>query len=590
MGLIQRLLGWLQGRGPSDRAAARPGRRGLAGALLGWRAALLAVAILLCTVLLPVPSVVLDLLLLGNLLFAGGILWLAVRAGEPGQMPQLPALLVLSILLRLGLNIAAVRLILTEGYAGKVIETFGSVVVRGDYLVGTVVFVILATVQYLVLARGGERVAEVAARFVLDALPGRQAAIEADLRAGSIGFAQAQTRRAALDREAQVYGAMDGALRLVKGDVVAGLLVLAIGLLAGLYAGVVGQDLSLAEAAQRYALLTIGDGLVTQVPVLLTAAAASLLLTRGVQQQAVVEQPRLDEPPLIITAAPGLGLTEVALQAALAELQADLGVPVPKAALRVDPQLPARVLRVRLLGAALLLQAVPSGEEPLQVLKLALAAAAAELLSLDDVQRLLDELQRERPALIREVVPRRIELPRLTALLRCLLDERVWPLDVRAVLETLAALPKAETDLHALVEQVRAGLGRFLVHGYVRAARPDATSGASLGPEGLPALLLDSEIEELVREARRTAYRAAEGAPLDDAPLAIEPELQREIVQSVLAAKAQSPGAVVLCQSDVRRQVQRLLGGSPEALPVLAYSELPPSLSVLVMGRIEPGA
>ena len=576
MGLIKRWLAWLQAPGLPGAAEPR-----LIAALLGRRVALVAVVILLITLLVPVPSVVLDLLLIGNLLFAGAILALAVRAGEPQKLPQLPGLLVVSILLRLGLNVAAVRLILTDGYAGRVIDAFGTVVVRGDYLVGTVVFVILATVQYLVLARGGERMAEVAARFVLDALPGRQAAIEADLRAGSISFAQAQSRRATLEREAQVYGAMDGALRLVKGDVVAGLLVLAIGLVAGLIAGVASQDLSLGEAAQRYALLTIGDGLVTQVPVLLTAAAASLLLTRGAHQQAAPETRRPDEPPLIITADPGLGITEAALQTALAELMTDLGVPVPPATLRLDAGLPARALRVRLLGASLLSQSVPVGEDPLPLLKLALAAAAAELLTLDDVQHLLDELQRERPALLREVVPRRIELPRLTALLRCLLDERVWPLDVRAVLETVAALPKVEAELHPLVEQVRGGLGRFLVHGYVRAAaRPDAT--AALGPEGLPALLLDSEIEELVRESRR-------GPAAADAPLAIEPELQRDIVQSVLAAKAQSPGAVVLCHSDVRRQVQRLLGGSPEALPVLAYSELPPSLPVLVMGHITPG-
>ncbi len=585
MGLVQSWVGWLRGRGGATQADAseRAAGGGLASSLLGSRAALAAICVLLVTLLLPVPPGVLDLLLLANLLLAGAILGLAVQAGEPQRLPQLPALLVVSILLRLGLNVAAVRLILTQGYAGRVIDTFGSVVVRGDYLVGAVIFVILATVQYLVLARGGERVAEVAARFVLDALPGRQAAIEADLRALSISFAQAQERRAALDREAQVYGAMDGALRLVKGDVVAGLLVLGLGLGAGLFVGVVSQELSLGEAASRYALLTIGDGLVTQVPVLLTATAASLLLTRGVQQKAVVSVSAAAPPPLVVSADPALGLTAAALQATLDELAAELGVPVPAAVLRQDETLPPRALRVRLLGAALIGQTVAADEAPLPVLKLALGAAASELLTLDDVQRLLDELQRQRPALLREVVPRRLELPRLTALLRRLLDERVWPLDLRAVLETVAALPKVAAELPELVEQVRAGLGRFLVHGYVRAAaRPEP--GASANPEGLPALLLDVEIEDLVRESLRSGRAGA-----DEAPLLIEPELQREIVQSVLAAKAQSPGAVVLCHGDVRRHVQRLLWSSPQALPVLAYNELPPSLPVLVMGRIEPG-
>lgn len=594
MSLFQQLWAGLSGRSSAASASPAPmgqGRQpGSTSTLFGSPAALFAVGVLLVTVLLPVPPLLLDLLLVGNLLFAGGILWLAVRAGEPQRLPQLPALLVMAILLRLGLNIAAVRLILTQGYAGRVIDLFGSVVVRGDYLVGTVVFAILATVQYLVLARGGERVAEVAARFVLDALPGRQAAIEADLRAGSISFAQAQQRRAALDREAQVYGAMDGALRLVKGDVVAGLLVLAIGLFAGLVAGVSTQGLSMAEAAQRYALLAIGDGLVTQVPVLLTAAAASLLLTRGVQQQAAQPPESPLEPPLVIRASPELALTAAAVQAVLAELTSELGVPLPQATLELAAELPPATLRVRLRGASLLVQRLHKGEEPLPALKQALAAAAAELITLDDVQRVLDALQRERPALLREVVPRRIELARLTALLRGLLEERVWPLDVGAVLETVAALPKLEADLRDLIEQVRAGLGRFLVHGYVRAAALPEPGAAGPSTEGLPALLLDSEIEEVLRDALRSAPPARAAAHPDEVPLAIEPELQRDIVQSVLAKKAQSPGAVVLCHSDIRRHVQRLLGGSPQALPVLAYSELPPSLPVLVMGRIEPGA
>ena len=591
MGLIQQLWAGLRRRErglTEPRAESDPRRRGLDSALFGSPAALLAVGVLLVTLLLPVPAVVLDLLLLGNLAFAGAILWLAVRAGEPQKLPQLPALLVVAILLRLGLNIAAVRLILTQGYAGRVIDTFGSVVVRGDYLVGGVVFAILATVQYLVLARGGERVAEVAARFVLDALPGRQAAIEADLRAGSISFAEAQQRRAALDREAQVYGAMDGALRLVKGDVVAGLLVLALGLIAGLWVGVANLELSFAEAAQRYALLTIGDGLVTQVPVLLTAAAASLLLTRGVQGQAAAPEARLVAPPLLVRASPELGLTGQAVQAVLDELGAELGVPLPRATLQPTAEPMAPVLRVELFGASLLIKQLQKGEAALPALKLGLAAAASELLTLDDVQRLLDELQRERPALLREVLPRRIDLSRLTALLRGLLDERVWPLDVRAVLETVAALPKLAAELPELIEQVRAGLGRFLVHGYVRAAAlPEPGASASHSTEGLPALLLDAEIEEVLRDALRTATPAAHAK---EVPLAIEPELQRDIVQSVLAAKAQAPGAVILCHGDIRRHVQRLLWGSPQALPVLAYNELPPSLPVLVMGRIEPGA
>ena len=585
---MRALLLWLRSVAkrwlPLGATTPTPQGQGFWAAALGPRGVLLAVVILLAALLLPLPAVLLDVLLLGNLSLAVGLLWLAVRAGEPQQLPQLPALLVVSILLRLGLNVAAVRLILTDGYAGRVIETFGSVVVRGDVVVGTVVFLILAVVQYLVLARGGERVAEVAARFVLDALPGRQAAIEADLRAGAISFAQGQQRRLELEREAQVYGAMDGALRLVKGDVVASLLVLALGLAAGLGVGVLREDLGFAEAAQRYALLTLGDGLVTQVPVLLGAVAAALLLTRGVHTKAAPPAPQEIAPTLQVFLDPGLGLTEADLQALLRQVARRLGLNLPTAQLAAAGP---RQLRVQLLGATLLSRTVGPDEDLRTVLTVALQAAAAEFLTLDELQKQLDALQTHHPALLREVVPRRIDLPQLGALLRRLLDERVWPLDLRAVLEAVAALPVTPGEplpLPALVEQVRARLGRFLVSGYVRPApqQEPATGDLSAKEDGLPALLLDAEIEELLRDSRR-------GGPLSET-LALEPELSRDILQAVLQAKSQSPEAVLLCHGDVRVALQRLLAGSPEALPVLAYSELPPSLPVLVVGRVSPGA
>ena len=586
-------LTWLLG------LAARIG--GAAGAWTAPRRAGLVLAAVLIAVgllVVPVPPVVLDVLLGANLLLSVGLLVAAVRAGEPRRLPQFPVLLVLAILVRLGLNVAAVRLILTAGYAGRVVDAFGTWVVRGDYLVGAVVFAILATVQYLVLARGGERMAEVAARFVLDALPGRQAAIEADLRTGAISLREAQARREALDREAQIYGAMDGALRLVKGDVVAGLLILGTGLVAGLAVGVMGQDLSLAEAAQRYALLTLGDGLVTQVPVLLGAAGAGLLLSRGAAQVPADADPDGTDADtdaaasrtaagIEVEADAALGLTDGALAAAVRGLSVQLGVPLPRPRLvQADAGAPGAV-RIRLFGAPLTELAIDPGapgepgEPPLPAIVAALEGAAPELLTLDQVQKLLESLQVRQPALVRETVPRRIDVARLTALLRRLLAERVWPIDVRAVLEALAGLPALEADLGALVEQARGSLGRFLVGGYVRGA-------SAAGDGGLPALVLDAEIEALLREAQRGGH--GPGRPGRDAEaLAIEPDLVDDIVQSVLAAKEQAPGAVLLCHGDVRRPVQRLLARAPRALPVFSYGELPPSLPVVVLGRVEPG-
>ncbi|MFO0578790.1 MAG: FHIPEP family type III secretion protein [Polyangia bacterium] len=546
-----------------------------AARLLGPKLVLAVVLVVVGLLLLPVPPLVLDALLIANLLLGVGLLGLAVQAGTPERLPQLPALLVVSIVLRLGLNVTAVRLILGQGYAGRVIAAFGSSMAGGDLVLGLAVLLVLATVQYLVLARGGERVAEVAARFILDALPGRQAAIEADLRAGVLTPSEAQAQRAELEARAQVYGAMDGALRLVKGDVVAGLLVLGLGLVGGMVVGLVEQDLPLSEAAARYALLTVGDGLATQVPALLSASAAALLLTRGVAAARLgpdAEAARRAARPVVqVEIGADVGLDPEALRGELASLSARLGVPGLSHALQLRSDGPPRWLALRVHGALSLGRALGAGEEPLLVLRQALLTSPAELLPLDAVQRLVDALSAAHPVLVREVVPRRLELVRLGALLGRLLEERLWPLDLRAVLEAVAALPQLPEDADALFEAVRGRLGRYLVHGYLR-------SGADGGEAGLPALLLGDLIEEVLRESLR---------PGDG--LALELELRSDLTGAVLRHKAEHPDAVLLCSATVRRALARLLSATPQALPVIAYGELPPSLPVLPMARVEPG-
>ena len=196
------------------------------------------------------------------------------------ELSTFPTLLLLTTLYRLALNVSSVRLILLQANAGRVIHAFGAFVVRGDYVVGFAVFLILTIVQYVVISRGAERVAEVAARFTLDAMPGKQLAIDADLRAGAIDANEARRRRDALSKEAALYGALDGAMRFVKGDAIAGLLILAISMIGGLVIGVMQRGMSLVEAARVYTLLTIGDGLVSQLPALLISTAAGLVVTR----------------------------------------------------------------------------------------------------------------------------------------------------------------------------------------------------------------------------------------------------------------------------------------------------------------------
>ena len=224
--------------------------------------------------IVPLPTPLLDVLLTSNLAISVALLLVAVWSARTLELSTFPTLLLLTTLYRLALNVSSVRLILLQADAGRVIHAFGAFVVRGDYVVGFAVFLILTIVQYVVISRGAERVAEVAARFTLDAMPGKQLAIDADLRAGAIDADEARRRRDALSKEAALYGALDGAMRFVKGDAIAGILILAISLVGGLVIGVVQRGMALGDAARVYTLLTIGDGLVSQLPALLISTAA----------------------------------------------------------------------------------------------------------------------------------------------------------------------------------------------------------------------------------------------------------------------------------------------------------------------------
>jgi type III secretion protein V len=238
------------------------------------------VAGIVAIMILPLPTLLLDLLIALNLTFAVLVLLQVSCVSDPLRIATFPTLLLITTLYRLGLNISSTRLILLQADAGQVIDAFGRFVVRGNYVVGAVVFVILIVVQLVVIAKGSERVAEVAARFTLDALPGQQLAIDADVRAGLIDQTEASRRRRALQRESQFYGAMDGAMRFVKGDAIAGVVITVTNIGAGLAVGVVQLGMTRHEALVTYGLLTIGDGLVSQLPALVMATSAGLVITR----------------------------------------------------------------------------------------------------------------------------------------------------------------------------------------------------------------------------------------------------------------------------------------------------------------------
>lgn len=231
-------------------------------------------------IVLPVPPALIDLLITFNLTAAIGLLMVALYIPSAIHLSMFPSLLLVTTLFRLGVNISSTRQILLHAYAGEVIQAFGRFVVGGNYVVGFVIFLIITIVQFIVVTKGAERVAEVAARFRLDAMPGKQMAIDADLRSGSIDATQARDKRAVLQKESELYGAMDGAMKFVKGDVIAGMIIAFINIVGGLIIGVAMHKMSLMQAAQIYTLLSIGDGLVSQIPSLLICLTAGIVTTR----------------------------------------------------------------------------------------------------------------------------------------------------------------------------------------------------------------------------------------------------------------------------------------------------------------------
>ena len=241
------------------------------------------VALLMMTIfmiILPLPTWLIDLLIGMNLSLVILILIVTIYLKNPTSFSTLPSILLFSTLFRLAISISTTRMILVQADAGAIVETFGNFVVAGSVVVGMVIFLIITVVQFIVVTKGSERVAEVSARFSLDALPGRQMSIDSDMRSGEIDMAEAKRRRQDLQLESEFYGSMDGAMKFVKGDAIAGLIIIAVNLIGGIAVGVLTHDMSGGEAVARYSLLTVGDGLVSQIPALLMAISAGIVITR----------------------------------------------------------------------------------------------------------------------------------------------------------------------------------------------------------------------------------------------------------------------------------------------------------------------
>jgi len=562
------------------------------------------VVAIVAMMIVPLPTFVLDILITANISLSVILLMVGVYAASAMRISAFPTMLLLATLFRLGLNITSARLILAQADAGEVIRAFGTAVVKGSLVVGVIVFVIITIVQYVVIARGAERVAEVAARFTLDAMPGKQMGIDADLRAGAIDPAEAQRQRKALSREAQLYGAMDGAMRFVKGDAIAGILILVVCIAGGMAVGVGQRGLPVDEAFRVYALLTIGDGLVSQIPALVTSTAAGLVVTRVASEDEethlgqeisaqVLAHPRaigmaagmlgllalvpgLPKLPFLILAAVA-GAVAWGVAAARRRSRRGQAIDDPGAVLRVEtdtavPQLDAE-LGVRLpvattpRGAAgwrLWVSGVPvaEGTEP-DALAAALRRHAHEALGIQEVQGLLDALATAQPALVREVVPRTVSLPTLTDVLRRLLAEGVAIRDLRTILGALAGATDKDAD--ALAERARVALRRAITY--------QLTDGKG----ALSALVLDGLVADAIGDG---VVRGGTGAHL-----ALEPDLARDIVEAV--ARATAGGARVLVTSSrIRRFARALLADRFPDLRVVSYDEILPEVQIEPAGRV----
>ncbi len=255
----------------------------------------LLIVLILSMMVLPLPVFLLDVFFTFNIALSVMVLLVAMYTMKPLEFSIFPTVLLVTTLLRLSLNVASTRVVLLQGHtgpdaAGKVIEAFGHFLVGGNYAVGIVVFVILTLINFIVITKGAGRIAEVTARFTLDAMPGKQMAIDADLNAGLIGEDEARRRRAVIAQESDFYGSMDGASKFVRGDAVAGILILFINIIGGLIVGVIQHDMAAGDAARTYTLLTIGDGLVAQIPALIISTAAGLVVTRVATGQDISEQ------------------------------------------------------------------------------------------------------------------------------------------------------------------------------------------------------------------------------------------------------------------------------------------------------------
>jgi len=685
-------------------------RAGL-GSLMGGLALPIGILAIIAMMVLPLPVVLLDVFFVGNILLSLVILMVALYSYRPLDFSSFPSLLLIATVFRLALNVASTRIVLSEGHtgheaAGKVIQAFGEFVIAGNLVVGILVFSILVIINLVVITKGASRVSEVSARFTLDAMPGKQMAIDADLNAGLLTPEEARTRRAEVAAEADFYGAMDGAGKFVKGDAVAGILILVINIVGGILIGTLQHSLSLSQAGHTYVLLSIGDGLVAQIPALLLSIATAIIVTRvssahdmstliarqihlrqawlpvaavmaivglvpgmpnamfliGAAAAAVIAwfgrpdvDPDSDEPAtaakpgapaeaakpgteaitaddvadhapvslqigyaLIPLAGEGGGALVQRITGIRREVSKAMGFVVPGVRIRDDLTLAPNQYRIRIgqvirgedtvhpdrklaipganstrklkgievkdpsfgLDAVWILpHQLPEAEaddhvvvEPESVIATHMSQLlykhAADLIGPDDVQILLDTLARVSPTLVSAVVPKLVPLHTVTAVLRCLLAERIPINDLRRILEGVADLAPRNLTAADMAEALRPILIPLLLQQMVPINTP------------LPLVTLDPELEQLLIRARR---QGEDGLVLDTG---LAGTLVKSISESLDTAQGQGKQAVLIVAGQLRRSFAQFLRPHlPDAI-VMGINELPDNRRVEVVSSI----
>ncbi|MGC8971022.1 MAG: flagellar biosynthesis protein FlhA [bacterium] len=669
------------------------------GNILRYSDLSLAIGIILIVIMMivPLPPFLLDILLTLNISFSLSLLLISIYVKEAIEISTFPSILLFATLFRVALSISATRLILLSGYAGEIINAFGRFVVGGNYIVGLVIFLILVIIQFVVITNGAQRVAEVAARFTLDAMPGKQMSIDADLNAGLITEEEARRRRKQIEQEADFYGAMDGASKFVRGDAIAAIIITAVNFLGGWMIGVLQRGMDFRGALEAYALLTVGNGLVNQISALLVSTATGLIVTRGASEENLgidfarqilsnskvmgiiasvlvllglipglpklalfifaglmgglsyilrrvptgeeVKEERPSGVQGVETALPivsvdpmeieiGYGLIPIVDKSQGGELfekitmlrrqiAQELGIIVPPIRIRDNIQLRPNsyVIKVRgievakgevMPGYVMVLNpeglnidgietkepifGLPAKWIPIEAREFAenkgytvidssgviathltemIKRYADELLTRQDVQRLLDAIRQDYPAVVDDAL-NQLSLGEIQRLLQGLLKERVPLKDLISILETASDTARVNKDIEVILQKVRERLGRMI-------SRELATSDGVL-----PVILIEPKTEE---KLMANLFKTDQGTVLS-----IDPDSWQKLIGklSALIDEGIKRGfqPVIVTSSQLRLPLKRLLERAIPQISVLSYNEIDNTLDIENIGVI----